>query len=245
MGRKSGSLKAKRAGVPAFWKISKKDKRFVYRTQPGPHPKSYSYPLLIFMRDILHMTTNAREAQSVLNDGRVEVDGRVVRSPRFPVGLMDVIAVPSIGKAYRIVPKDGGLLPVEISKEESAKKLCLVKSKVTGRGAKVSCGLHDGRVIYPEAEVDIKPGDSCVLSLPEQKLEASYRLSKSSSALLIRGDRSGEIVSVEEIKPGTFSRGSIASVKFEDGSTSELPSRILMPLGKQASEITVAIPASA
>ncbi len=239
MGKKSGSRKAKRAGVPAFWKISKKDKRYVYRTDAGPHPKNYSYPLLVFMRDILHLTKNAREVQVVLNEGRIQVDGRVVKSPRFPVGIMDVVEIPSIGKSYRIVPKNGGLVPVEISKGESSLKLCLVQSKHTGRGAKISCGLHDGRVIYPEAEVDIRPGDSCVVKLPEQKLQSSYRLNKAQSALLIRGDRSGEIVSVEDIKPGTFSRGSIATVRFGDNSTSELPTRILMPLGKQAPELTV------
>lgn len=245
MGRKSGSLKAKRSGVPAFWKISKKDKRFVYRTSPGPHPKDYSYPLLIFMRDILHLTKNAREAQVVLNDGRVHVDGRVVRSPRFPVGIMDIVEIPSISKSFRIVPKNGGLVPVEISKDESNLKLCLVKRKTTGRGSKISCGLHDGRVIYPAAEVDIKPGDSCVVKLPEQELQSSYRLNKASSALLIRGDRSGEIVTVEDIKAGTFSRGSIATVRFEDSTTSELPTRILMPLGKQAPELTISLPRAA
>jgi small subunit ribosomal protein S4e len=239
LGRKSGSLKAKRSDVPAFWKISKKDKRFVYRTSPGPHPKYYSYPLLIFMRDILRVTKNAREAQVVLNDHKIQVDGRVITSPRFPVGLMDVIQIPSIGKSYRILPKDGGLVPIEIPNEESGLKLCLVKSKRTNRGAKVSCGLHDGRVIFPEAEVDIRPGDSCVVKLPEQKLQASYRLNKAQSALLIRGDRSGEVVTVEEIKGGTFSRGSIATVRFEDGTASELPTSILMPLGKQAPEITI------
>jgi small subunit ribosomal protein S4e len=239
MGRKSGSLKAKRADVPAFWKISKKDKRFVYRTEPGPHPKYYSYPLLVFMRDILHLTNNAREAQVVLNEGRIHVDGRRVTSPRFPVGLMDVIEIPSINKSYRILPKKGGLVPVEISKDESGVKLCLVKNKTTNRGSKVSCGLHDGRVIYPEAEVDIRPGDSCVVKIPDQKLQASYRLNKAQNALLIRGDRSGEVVAVEEIKEGTFSRGSIATVRFEDGTASELPTEILMPLGKQAPEITI------
>jgi small subunit ribosomal protein S4e len=239
LGRKSGSLKAKRAGVPAFWKISKKDKRFVYRTTPGPHPKSYSYPLLILLRDILKLTKNAREATYVLNEGKVRVDGRVVRSPRFPVGIMDIVEIPSIGKAYRLIPKDGGIVPAEISKEESSLKLCLVKNKVSGRGAKISCGLHDGRVIFPAAEVDIRPGDSCVVKLPGQQLQASYRLNKASSALLIRGDRSGEIVTVEDIKPGTFSRGSIATVRFGDNSTSELPTLILMPIGNKLPELTI------
>jgi small subunit ribosomal protein S4e len=239
MGKKSGTLKTKRAQVPSFWKISKKDKRFVVRTEPGPHPKNYSYPLLILVRDILSLTKNNRETTNILNEGKIRVDGKVVRSPRFPVGLMDVIDIPAVDKSFRIVPHEGGLLPVEIGSAEKDLKLCIVKTKNTVRGAKVACGLHDGRVIYPEAEVDIRPGDSCLLKLPTQNFQASFRLGKGSLALLIRGERSGEVVTLEDLKAGTFSRGSIATVRFSDGTSSELPSSILMPLGRQLPSLTV------
>lgn len=239
MARKSGSLKRKRSDVPRFWKISKKDKRFVVRTEPGPHQKDYSYPLLVLMRDILSITKNSREAMSVLNAGKILVDGRVIHSPRFPVGLMDVVDVPNINKSFRLIPVKGGLEPVEISDNEKNLKICMVKNKNTIQGAKIACGLHDGRVIYPEAEVDIRPGDSLVLKLPKQEFQASYRLAKSGLALLVRGERSGEVVTIEDLKPGTFSRGSIATVRFPDGTTSELPSTVLMPLGKQLPNLTV------
>jgi small subunit ribosomal protein S4e len=244
MARTSGSLKAKRAKVPRFWKISKKDKRFVVRTEPGPHSKQRSYPLLVLLRDILSLTKNNRETMSVLNQGRILVDGKTIRSPRFPVGLMDVIEVPSIEKSFRLVPHEGGLVPVEISSAEKDQKLCIVKSKKTVRGAKIACGLHDGRVIFPAAEVDIRPGDSCLLKLPNQEFQASFRQTKGGLALLIRGDRSGEIVTLEDLKPGTFSRGSIGTVRFADGTTSELPSGALMPLGKQKPNLTVSKVAS-
>jgi small subunit ribosomal protein S4e len=239
LAKKSGTLKTKRADVPSFWKISKKDKRFVVRTEPGPHPKNYSYPLLVLMRDILSLTKNNRETVNVLNEGKIKIDGKIVHSPRFPVGLMDVIEVPTIEKSFRLVPVEGGLSAVEITSEEKDLKLCIVRSKKTIAGAKVACGLHDGRVIFPEAEVDIRPGDSCLLKLPEQDFQASFRLSKGGLALLIRGERSGEVVTLEDLKPGTFSRGSISTVRFADGTSSELPSSILMPLGKQLPSLTV------
>ena len=242
MARKSGTLKTKRAQVPSFWKISKKDKRFVVRTEPGPHSKNYSYPLLVLMRDILSLTKNNREAINVLNEGKIRIDGKVVRSARFPVGLMDVIEIPTIDKSFRLVPHEGGLSPVEISSTEKDLKLCIVKSKTTTRGAKVACGLHDGRVIYPAAEVDIRPGDACLLKVPNQDFQASFRLSKGGLAVLIRGERSGEVVTLEDLKPGTFSRGSIGTVRFSDGTSSELPSSILMPLGKQLPTLTVTKP---
>lgn len=239
MGKKGGSLKVKRAAVPSFWQIRRKEKRFVVRTSPGPHPKEYSYPLLVVLRDILSLAKTRREVLSVLNTGKIRVDGRVVRSESFPIGLMDVVSVPDIGKAYRLVPSYGRLVPVEISEKEGDLKICLVKSKKSVRGSKIGYGLHDGRVIFPEAEVDIKPGDACVIKVPGQAFQASYRLVKGGLALLVKGEKSGRVATIEDLKPGTFSRGAIAAIRFEDGTLSELPTITLLPLGKQRPDITV------
>ena len=176
---------------------------------------------------------------TVLNSGRIFVDGRVIKSPRFPVGMMDVVSIPSIGKAFRIVPHKGGLVPVEIGLEEKDLKICVVKDKRTVRGSKYACTLHDGRVIFPEAEVGIGCGDSCIVRVPDQQFQASFRLTKGSLALLTHGERSGEVVTVEDMKPGTFSRGSIASIRLADGTSSELPATALMPLGKQLPTLTL------
>jgi len=239
LAKKSGSLKAKRSATPAFWQISRKDKRFVVRTSPGAHPKKYSYPLLVVLRDVLGLAKTRKEVLSVLNGGKVTVDGRVVKSEAFPVGLMDVIDFPGIGKSFRMVPRFGRLIPVEIDAKEKGLKLCYVRSKKTMRGSKISYGLHDGRVIFPEAEVDIRPGDSCMIKVPTQEFQGSFRLGKESLVLLIRGEKSGEIATVEDLKAGTYSRRAIATIRFADGTASELPTDVLLPLGKEAPEITL------
>ena len=176
---------------------------------------------------------------TVLNGGKVHIDGRAVRSESFPVGLMDVIDFPEAGLSFRLVPQKGRLTPVEIKPSEKELKFCLVKNKNTIKGSKIGYGLHDGRTIFPEAEVDIKPGDSCVVKVPHSEFQSSFRLTKGNLALLIRGERSGEVATVEEIKPGTFQRSAIATVRLADGGVSELPTSTLMPLGKQLPEITV------
>ena len=239
MAKKSGSLKVKRAMAPSFWQISRKDKRFVVRTAPGPHPKSYSYPLLVVLRDVLGLARTRREALTVLNDGNVRIDGRVVRSEAFPVGLMDVLDLANTGKSYRIVPSSGRLVPVQVSEKEKYLKLCIVKSKKTTKGSKIGYGLHDGRTIFPEAEVDLKLGDACIIKVPSQEFQSSFRLNKGGLALLIKGERSGEIATIEDMKAGTFQRGAIATIRFADGTTSELTTTVLLPLGKQQPEITV------
>ena len=44
MGTIAGSKKLKRQMAPKFWGISRKNKRFVITTKPGPHAKNQSIP---------------------------------------------------------------------------------------------------------------------------------------------------------------------------------------------------------
>jgi small subunit ribosomal protein S4e len=241
MARKSGSLRTKRSAAPSFWKIPRKEKRFVPQTEPGPHPKAFSYPVLVLLRDVLGLVRTRKEGLLVLNDGKITVDGRPVKSAGFPVGLMDILEISSAGKLYRIVPDRSGLTPVEASSSERSLKICQVRSKRAISTDKFVYGLHDGRSIILEKNggTSLKPGDSCIIEVPGQKLQSSFRLAPSELALILKGDRSGEIVTVEGLKEGTFSRAPIASVTLSDGSSSEIPTSILLPLGKELPPLTI------
>jgi small subunit ribosomal protein S4e len=239
MAKKSGSLRTKRTNVPSFWRIAKKRKRVVVRTTAGPHSSQSSYPLLVVLRDILGVVKTRKEGRLVLNEGKILVDGRKVRSPGFPVGLMDVLEIPSMNKSYRIVPDKGGVVPVEAREDERGLKFCQVRSKKTIRRGNTALGMHDGRVLTFEQMTRVKPGDSCIITLPDQKIQNSYQLAKSELALIVDGERSGEVVTIDDLKAGTFSRAPIASVRLADESTSEIPTRMLLPLGKELPPITV------
>jgi ribosomal protein S4E len=155
--------------------------------------------------------------------------------------LMDVVDIPAIGKSFRMVPHRGGLFPIEVSPKEKNLKIVVVRNKKTLKDAKIACACHDGRVFLPAGELDINQGDSCLLKVPRQEFQASFRLGKGGLALLIMGERSGEVVTVEDLKPGTFARGAISTIRFRDGTSSELPTRMLMPLGRQVPNLTLSV----
>ena len=71
----AGSKKLKRQMAPAFWGITRKDKRFVTTVRPGPHPKHYSIPNAVLLRDTLKLVTTLREAKSAIYGGHVTIDG--------------------------------------------------------------------------------------------------------------------------------------------------------------------------
>ncbi|MBI4257889.1 MAG: hypothetical protein HY619_02945, partial [Thaumarchaeota archaeon] len=66
----------------------------------------------------------------------------------------------------------------------------------------------------------------------------SYRLEKGGQALAIRGEKAGLIGTVDDLKAGTATRPAMVTLSIE-GSSTELPVDIVMPLGKSELSLTV------
>ena len=168
MGTIAGSKKLKRQMSPLFWKINRKDKRFVITVRPGSHPKNNSIPSAVLLRDTLNVVQTLREAKSSIYNGKVKVDGIIQKTLHHSIGLMDVVELENANDIYRLVPKNGQtLFPIKINENEKSKKLVKVKSKTSIRGGRTQLGFHDGRTIITDTSVNV--GDTCLLQVPEQK----------------------------------------------------------------------------
>ena len=71
----------KRITAPRSWNVGRKSHFWATKPAPGPHSLEGSVPLVMVLRDYLHVCDNAREARRVLADGKMMVDQRVVRDP--------------------------------------------------------------------------------------------------------------------------------------------------------------------
>jgi len=232
LAKMGGSNRAKRSTAPPFWPIHRKEKEFTIKTSPGPHSKDRSYALGVLIRDVLHLVYTYREAKFVANSGKVRVDGVVRRDLDFPVGLMDVIEFDGLGKVYRLVPLNGKPLePIEIPAEEKNLKLCKIINKVTVRGGIIQYTFHDGRCLLDKEDLALKVGDACLLEAPSQKVINTVRMKKGVRVLVIGGERAGLQGYVEDLRPGTFTRGPMATISFGAESV-ELPTSLLMPVGE-------------
>jgi small subunit ribosomal protein S4e len=85
----------KRLAAPVVFDMPVQVPKFAPRPVPGPHPVAYSVPWRVFVRGWLRYASTAREAEKIVFLGKILEDGRVVKEPRFPIGLMDVLEVPS------------------------------------------------------------------------------------------------------------------------------------------------------
>lgn len=202
----------KRLAAPRYVHVPRK--RFVWlaKPMPGTHSAGESVALVTLVRDILGFSDNAREARKIIREGGVLVDGRAVKRERFPVGLMDVVSLPSVKKFYRVsVDRQGRMKLVEASEAGSDYKLCVVKRKGNVRGSLTQIGLHDGRnLVYGE---DVRVGDTVKLSVPAQKVLGVIQLKESAKCLVTKGKHAGVLATVERLHPRRSRRDAEATLK--------------------------------
>ncbi len=242
MGKKGGRNKLKRLAAPRSWDISRKSDRFVFKPLPGPHPAASSYPLGVVVRDLASMANLSKELKFMLKTGKVKVDGKERRTPRFPVGLFNVVSVPAEGVDYRLVPSPKGLALAKVSSDEAKTKLCSVNTKSKVRGGHIQYGLHDGRSVMDDA-LKLSPGDAVLIEVPSQKVLGQARLAKGSLGLVLTGDRAGQLGKIADVKKGTISREKMVRITLPSGEA-EIPSRLVFPVGTDSPMITVGANAS-
>ncbi|HXW36878.1 MAG TPA: 30S ribosomal protein S4e [Nitrososphaerales archaeon] len=239
MGKKGGRNKLKRLSAPRNWDIARKKNRFVYKPVPGSHPIARSYPLGVVIRDLAGLAETGRELKSITRNGKVHVDGRPVLTARFPVGLFDVVTVPTEDANFRMVPSPKGLALLKVDKSEAGVKLCAVRSKVKTKGGHIQFGLHDGRSIVDDS-LKVAPGDALLLEVPSQKVISDVKLEAGSIGLILSGERAGQTGKISEVKKGTISREKMVKISLPSGDA-EIPSRLVLPVGSEKPLITVVV----
>lgn len=184
------SMHLKRYSIPKYWKLGRKEKKFVVSPTPGPHKKYECIPLLVVLRDVLKIVDNSKEARIVISKGEILVDKKERKDPNYPVGLMDIIEIPNIKKYYLVSVNKHGLFLEEVSHASADKKLCRIQDKRTLKGGIMQLNLHDGRNILTEKNV-YNPNDSVLIELPTQKILKHYKFDKNSSAIIVSGKNIG------------------------------------------------------
>ena len=237
MAKKGGDKRLKRQLAPRFWQVNRKSARFILNTMPGPHTRKFSYPIGVVLRDLLHVCSNIREVKRSLNKGLISVDGKMIRHPNFPIGLMDTLEIKPSNQSYRFVPSNGiPLYPIKINSNEKNLKLEKIKSKVSSKENLYQYCLHDGRTFLSKESYNVN--DTCLIDLPKFGIKNYVPLKEGCTVIVTRGENAGNIGKVEEIKTGSFSLPKRVLVSMGE-KTVELPIDIVMAIGVDSSLIQV------
>jgi small subunit ribosomal protein S4e len=211
---------AKKGGSSHYARLrAKKELGVIYRKKfkwlaspgPGPHKKEESISALVLLRDVLKKAKTSKEAKKILVSGGLFVDGKKVKDPKRPIGLMDIIYDPNENKYYRVSLAKKKLYLKEISKEEASKKYLKVIGKHMIKGKKIVLTFHDGRNYIGDNH--IRNGDTCILSVPDFKLLSHIKLDIGARCLIVEGNHKGEIAKLEQIiqRPGSHDTEALLS----------------------------------
>jgi small subunit ribosomal protein S4e len=206
--------------APSFWRVPKKVRKWTVSPRPGPHKKFESIPLQIIVRDILKLVDTGKEAKTIINRGEILVDGKPRKDHAYPVGLFDVVAIPSLKQFYRVVPHAGGLKLTKISEKESNSKICKIIGKTIVKKGKIQLNLHDGKNILVDKD-EYRTGDSLLVELPNLKIVKRVPLEKGNVGIVVKGKNSGKLGKVKGLIA--------ASVKC--------PTKIICEIGDKDTEI--------
>lgn len=190
----------KRIAAPKSWHINRKIRKWVVRANPGAHEISTSFPLAFFMRDVLGYANTMREVKNILTKKTILVDGRRVKDPKMPVGLMDVITSQDIGESFRILlDKKGKLYAKRLDKKTDAEIKPLRIENKTKVNNKTQLNLSFSNNLLVEKDT-YKTGDTLVMSLSKKEVKAHLKLEKGALVYLIGGARIGEVGVIESIE---------------------------------------------
>lgn len=223
MGKKGKTGNLKREVAPRFWPIHKKEFHWVVRPSPGPHSLEKCLPLAIVLRDILGVAENRKEAKAIVAAGKIYVDGKVRRRDNFPVGLMDVIAMPELDKFFRVLPSHKGLTLNPISKEEASFKLLRVEDKTLVKNGFTQIAFHDGsNLLLKKGESEssqaavYKTFDTIKVGLPERQVLERLEAKEGNLAIITGGKNIGKYGKIVEIEKTTSKKRRQALVVIQD-----------------------------
>lgn len=191
----------KRIRAPKSWLMNKLGGNFAVRPSQGPHCLKHSIPLQIFLRDKIKVAMNGREADTILHqkEGLVQIDKKIRRDTKYPIGLMDVIDIPKMGTAWRcLFDVKGRFTFVKIKKQESNFKLCRVLRKEMGANQIAYLVTHDGRTIR-FADPTISMHDSIKYDLEKKTITEIYKFEKGNLAYISDGNNKGRVGTITHI----------------------------------------------
>jgi len=213
MGYKGQRKSMKRVAAPKAWYLGKL--RGVYATKPsaGPHKTRECIPLNVLLQQRLKYALNRDEARKIVKAGskakgvgNIQVDGKVRRDPRFPLGSMDVVSINKTNEHFRmLLDVRGRFQPHRIDAKEAAFKLCRVVTKQIGTNKVPHITTHDGRTIrFPHP--DICKNDVIKINLGTGAIEQVIKFANNATVILTGGNNIGRIGTLSSVErhPGTF-----------------------------------------
>ncbi|MGC8681752.1 MAG: RNA-binding S4 domain-containing protein [Candidatus Acidifodinimicrobium sp.] len=190
------SKHVKRSAVTSRVVIPRKKYKYYFRPIPSSHKKQYSIALAGFLRDIMKIASNAREANFLIKQGYVKVDGKTIKDRKREIGFGDLISVN--GKSFKVWLDERGKLVSVPDDEGVGKKKLKVISKHYDKGGVQILSLSDGSNVKM-GEKNVSVNDSIIIDLNTKKIEKVLPMEQGKEIIIFMGKNAGKVGKIREI----------------------------------------------
>lgn len=199
MASKGNSRHIKNLNAPRYFAVPRKESKYVVKADAGRHTLDKSIALILALKKTGVSQKNS-ELNHLVKGGEVEVDGIVVKEARYPVGINDVIEIPSMKLTYTLFISDNGRAVLGEGLTDTA-YIYKVVGKYKAQGGKVMIRLHDGRTL--EGGKGVAVNDSILYR--KGKAEKHIPMKEGSRCIVLEGEHVGANGVIKSIKKGTKS----------------------------------------
>jgi len=183
----------KRQKAPKSWSVPRKGNK--YLAMPS-HNQVNSISLIMSLREILNGISTRKELKKVLNEGKIKINGAVVKKINYSLGLFDVLSFEN--GDYRVSLNEHRKFIIEpIDPKDANSKISKVIGKKILNNKKMQVNLSDGRNYLSNEE--IKTGDSVLINLKENKISKILPLKIKSRVFITKGKHAGQKGAIAEI----------------------------------------------
>ena len=195
----------KRLNAPSHWMLDKMGGVWAPRPSTGPHKLRECLPLNLILRNRLKYALTGVEANMIVKQRLIKVDGKVRTDNTYPAGFMDVITIERTKETFRLLyDTKGRFVPHLITKEEGAYKLCKVTRQAVGQKGVPYIATHDARTIRYHDPL-IKVDDSVRIDIATGKVQDILKFDVGALCMVTGGHNIGRVgtISLREKHPGS------------------------------------------
>ena len=200
-----------RKNIGTFWPIQRKGTKYI---AVSTHNKRVSIPLIVVMRDIIHLVRNKKELKKLLVEKQIVINHKVVRETNYPLLLFDVLSLPTMKKNFKAQLNEHKKMTfVEVGEKETEKKVFKVIGKKILPGNVIQVNLLHGRNALLKAKIAVN--DSVLYDFKKKTIEKVIKMERGNHAYVLQGKHVGAQGKIDSI----IERGGKKLVKISQGTT--------------------------
>lgn len=223
MASKGNTRHIRRLASTRYMKIERKASKYVAKPMAGRHNSKSNIALVTVLKEKM-MDSTSRDVRYLLNRGDIEVNGKVVKEERYPLGFGDLVHLKPTGESYRIASGKYGVFALEKIEHGKHMQVFKVIGKYVAKGGKFSVRLHDGSVVAADNKVRVN--DSVVLG--GKGIEKIMSLETGRECYVINGTHASESGRIKEIKRGGMLRDPTVRIEGSSGEFETLLKNIMV-----------------